>query len=265
MSIKQTGKPARLGPFESLKRGLKLLARRGQRVSEARFRTAIERSPMGIHVFAPDGRPLLSNAAWSELWGLPGGEEADANVFRDEHVRASGLVPYVEEGMGGEAVTTPPLLYDPEAVGREGRKRWFEASIYPVKDDDGRVLEVVLLLEDITERREVQDELEKSEERLRSLVRNAPDIITVLDGDGTIRYQSPAVERILGYGADELLGKDIFDYVHPEDLGFVGATFSGGFDSPGAVSGRLEYRLRHKDGSWRHLEGSRPTCSTPPG
>ncbi len=63
MSIKQTEKLAGFRPFESLKRGLKLLARSGQRVSEARFRTAIERSPLGIHVFAPDGRPLLNNAA----------------------------------------------------------------------------------------------------------------------------------------------------------------------------------------------------------
>ena len=265
MSIKQTEKPANYGPFESLKRGLKLLARRGQRVSEARFRTAIERSPLGIHVFAPDGRPLLSNDAWTELWGLRAGENPDANVFRDEHVRTSGLSPYVEEGVAGASVITPPLLHDPEAVGREGKKRWFEASVYPVKDDSGRVLEVVLLVEDITERREVQDELERSEERLRSLVQNAPDIITVLDADGTIRYQSPAVERILGYGAEEMIGQDIFDYVHPEDLGFVGTTFSGGLSSPGAVSNRLEYRLRHKDGSWRHLEGISTNLLDSPG
>ena len=266
MSIKQKEKPVSYGPFESLKRGLKLLARRGQRVSETRFRTAIERSPLGIHVFAPDGRPLLSNAAWAGLWGLPEGDDAaDANVFRDEHVRLSGLTHYVEEGVAGVAVTTPPLLHDPEVVGREGRKRWFEASVYPVKDDGGRVLEVVLLVEDITERREVQDELEKSEERLRSLVRNAPDIITVLDGSGTIRYHSPAIERILGYGAEELVGKDIFDYVHPEDLGFVGTTFSGGLSSPGAVSNRVEYRLRHKDGSWRSLEGISTNLLDSPG
>ena len=255
MSIKQTEKPERFGPFESLKRGLRLLARRGQRVSEARFRTAIERSPLGIHVFAPNGQPLLSNDAWKELWGRTGDESAGDNVFRDEYVRVSGLAPYVEEGVAGVAATTPPLLYDPEEIGREGKKRWFETSIYPVKDDGGRVLEVVLLVEDVTERREVQDELQRSEERLRSLVKNAPDIITVLDGDGTIRYQSPAIERILGYGVDDLVGQDIFDYVHPEDLGFVGTTFSGGLSVPGTVSGRVEYRLRHKDGSWCPLEG----------
>lgn len=98
----------------------------------------------------------MSNAAWAELWGLPEGQDAgSANVFRDEHDRVSGLAPYVEEGVAGVAVTTTPLLHDPEAVGREGRKRWFEASVYPVKDDGGRVLGVVLLVEDVTERREV--------------------------------------------------------------------------------------------------------------
>ena len=47
------------------------------RVSEKRFRTVIEQSPLSIHVFAPDGRSLLANSSWNELWNLEKGEEPE--------------------------------------------------------------------------------------------------------------------------------------------------------------------------------------------
>jgi PAS domain-containing protein len=63
-----------------------------------------------------------------------------------------------------------------------------------------------------------EEALKESEERFRPLVQNASDIITVLEADGTIRYQSPATERVLGYRPEELVGKNVFDYGHLDDM-----------------------------------------------
>ena len=60
-----------------------------------------------------------------------------------------------------------------------------------------------------------QARLRQSEERFRSLVQYSSDIITILEPDGTISYESPSIERILGYLPDELLGKRLQDFVHP--------------------------------------------------
>ena len=95
--------------------------------------------------------------------------------------------------------------------------------------------------------------LGESERRFRSLVQHASDIITVLEDNGTVRYESPSIERVLGYDAEELVGKNAFEYIHPDELGLASATFAQILETPGAA-GRVEFRFRHKDGSWRWLE-----------
>src|SRR5829696_710690 len=130
------------------------------RESEERFRTLMEQSPLAIHVFAPDGRSLRYNEAWKELWDL---EESSAapNIFVEERVRAAGLVPYLEKGAAGSEGVTDPLLYDPARTGGRGEPRWLRAFVYPVRDGSGRVFEVALTLEDVTERKRAREEHER--------------------------------------------------------------------------------------------------------
>jgi PAS domain S-box-containing protein len=93
----------------------------------------------------------------------------------------------------------------------------------------------------------------ESEVTLRSLVQYTSDIITVMDPSGTIVYQSPAIERILGYRVEELIGANAFEYIHPEDVERVLGVFTQTLES-GGVSPLVEFRFRHADGHWRDLE-----------
>jgi PAS domain S-box-containing protein len=95
--------------------------------------------------------------------------------------------------------------------------------------------------------------LPESEITLRSLVQYTSDIITIMDPNGTIVYQSPAIERLLGYRVEELIGANAFEYIHPEDVERVLGVFVQTLES-GGVSPLVELRFRHADGSWRHLE-----------
>jgi PAS domain S-box-containing protein len=88
---------------------------------------------------------------------------------------------------------------------------------------------------------------------LRSVVRSTSDIIMVLDADGTVSYVNPAVERILGYKAEELTGVEAFGLVHPKDAERAKQTFSEALRTSGDQP-PVEFRLRHADGSWRHVE-----------
>jgi PAS domain S-box-containing protein len=95
--------------------------------------------------------------------------------------------------------------------------------------------------------------LARSEERFRSLAQNVSDVITLIGDDGTVRYQSPAIEAVLGYQPSELVGANILPLVHPDDRPAVVAM------DKAVRAGRerqppLEVRFRHKDGSWRYLE-----------
>jgi diguanylate cyclase (GGDEF)-like protein/PAS domain S-box-containing protein len=109
------------------------------------------------------------------------------------------------------------------------------------------------LLDQATTERLLLVDLQRSEERFRSLVQNASDGVVVLSSDGRVRYKSPAVERILGLPADVGIGQSGLEGVHPEDLPIVQRMLSDVGSSSGSEVGG-EFRLRHADGSWRTLE-----------
>jgi PAS domain-containing protein len=85
---------------------------------------------------------------------------------------------------------------------------------------DGKEESILLSIRDMTERKQVERNIRESEERLRLLIQNTNDIITILSKEGNIIYESESVERILGYKTEERIGKNIFKdpIVHPSDL-----------------------------------------------
>jgi len=95
------------------------------------------------------------------------------------------------------------------------------------------------------------------EELFRLITENAADMIAVVDANGQRLYNSPSYQRVLGYTPEELQSTSSLDQVHPEDRELVKAA------ARDAVAGghgrRIEYRMRHKDGSWRTLESTAST------
>jgi diguanylate cyclase (GGDEF)-like protein/PAS domain S-box-containing protein len=95
--------------------------------------------------------------------------------------------------------------------------------------------------------------LRRSEERFRSLVRNSSDIILILRGDGTIAYESPAVESVLGYPMEARVNREPFEIVHPDDLSRARYLVQDVLGTAGAEAS-AEFRVRHADGSWRTMQ-----------
>jgi len=108
---------------------------------------------------------------------------------------------------------------------------------------------------DITERKQVEEALRSSEEKLRAVIENSPDIIQIVDSEGIIREVSSSVQRILGYKPEELIGRPSIDFVHPDDLQEVAKGFQEALNNPG-VPIVTECRCKHKDGTWRVIEGT---------
>jgi PAS domain S-box-containing protein len=102
-------------------------------------------------------------------------------------------------------------------------------------------------------RRRAEDALILSEQRFRALVQNSSDIITLMDEEGHILYDSPAIERVLGYRMADRLLRRIVDYVHPDDEAAVTALFAAPVDGVPAASSSV-FRARHATGAWVYLE-----------
>jgi PAS domain S-box-containing protein len=101
----------------------------------------------------------------------------------------------------------------------------------------------------------MEEMLKENEERFRLLVQNASDILTVFDQDGTIKFESPAIETMLGYKAEERLGRNISmdPILHPDDRAAKLELLKKAISRPGEnING--EFRLKHKDGSYRTIE-----------
>jgi PAS domain S-box-containing protein len=138
-------------------------------------------------------------------------------------------------------------------ITRDGRVLWIRDEAILVQDREGRPRFWQGVMLDITEQKRAERALQESEQRFRALVQNSSDVITVINADGTIRYVSPAVERLTGYHPEELIGKSIFYYVDSEDLGQGQAMFAELWSRDG-VHPPFEFKVPHKDGTWRYSE-----------
>lgn len=113
------------------------------------------------------------------------------------------------------------------------------------------------LIETITTLEQAQAALRESRERYRTLVDNMHDLLCELDRDGRYLYVSGNYADVLGYQPDELLGRQAFEFVHPDDLAGVVDIFN----SPSG-HGQSVFRYRHQNGEWRWMESTGKAYTT---
>ncbi|ABI56965.1 diguanylate cyclase [Alkalilimnicola ehrlichii MLHE-1] len=138
----------------------------------------------------------------------------------------------------------------------DGTTRWVELSLEPVALGGDPAM--VGTLVDIDRHCALQQELLLSERKYRQLVENVNDIIYTLTPDGRLSYVSPNWPELLGHPVDQVIGRPIARFVHPDDLPgceeFLRRLFLTGKKQSG-----IEYRVRHSDGHWRwHTANASP-------
>ena len=126
-------------------------------------------------------------------------------------------------------------------------------NVSPLRDNEGRLVGAVHVARDITARKRMEEAGRERERRFCALVENAPDCVSLLGPDGRFIYASPAAARINGYSQEEFLQKNAFQIIHPEDLPGVEQAFQRILKDPGPRIS-LEFRLQHRDGSWRWID-----------
>ena len=208
-------------------------------------------APVGLCVLDRDLRWVRINERLAEINGIP----AEAHIGKRVRDLLPELAEAVEPEMRRALETGQPRLnieIVSETPAQPGVKRsWLEQWL-PITDADGRVTGLSIVVEEITKtaRKQAEEALRQSERRFRALTEKAGELITVLDASGIITYNLAGANSTLGYTAEELVGRNAFDLVHPDDLPRMANLFQEGVPQLGKVE-HAEFRVRAKDGSWR--------------
>ncbi|MBI3151234.1 MAG: PAS domain S-box protein [Chloroflexi bacterium] len=219
--------------------------------SEERYRNIVEDMPAMVCRFKADGVLTFINSFYCEYFNMPHDELLGSNLFL--------LVPEAEKELVREKYLSlnkekPFITYEYKTTDGNGRvcwQRWTDRALF---NDKGEIVEYQSVGEDITERKEAEQQLAESEARLRVLIANTGDLIIVIDEEGRIKFASPSSEWILGYQPEEVFGKRFTEWAHPDDLAEIMAAFQSRKQQPGIAPQTIQVRGLHKDGSWRYLE-----------
>lgn len=190
------------------------------RLSEARFRSMVEQSPLAIVIAAVDGTILSANKAWQDLWQVPSERAIGYNILHDQQLTRLGVMPHIKRAFEGEPVTIPVTRYDPAEDGFPGRARWTESFLYPIKTDQGAVREVVIMTEDVTSTRAAEAALRESQERLQIALSAGHMGVWEWNVATNSLHWSNATNVLDNNVADEFditLDQYVHTIVHPED------------------------------------------------
>jgi len=217
----------------------------GACATEPDLKSAVEQLPFDLLILDRNLNVTYANAGAVRSSGLAGGIVNSS---------ALTLTPTKELPRGVYLRALEGCHYHDEAVQSStpaAPLRCFEINVQPLRDASG-IVGLVVLSDEVSERRLLSSP-HVSERRLRALTENARDIITVAAPDGRLQFVSGGVRNVLGYTSEERHQSSIFDAAHPDDAPALRARYerltAGEIDKFS-----LEYRVRHKDGTYRWLE-----------
>lgn len=167
--------------------------------------------------------------------------------------KMSGLIDFVFHGTSIQQALSD-LLRDGVWKGevsftKNGQTFHLLESVQYVHDTEGNKIGFLAIGHDITKKKQAEERLKESESFYRSLIANSLDGIILVDSDGRISFASPSIKNVLGFDAEEITGKNSFEFVHPEDIAWAFESFQKEVDENPEIK-FITVRLLKKDGNW---------------
>ena len=197
------------------------------RISEERYRTIINNIEDGYYEVDTTGNMTFCNPAAAKMLG-----------YRQDELIGLNNQQYMNHENSQKVFSTfnkvfrtgqPTKTFDWELIRRDGGKLIVETSVSLIRDTKEKPVGFRGIFRDITERKQAEEALRESEERYRTLVENASDIVFRLDNTGHITLVNPAALRIMGYEEKEIIGRHYPTFIRSdmqeEAMKFFGRQF----------------------------------------
>jgi len=138
---------------------------------------------------------------------------------------------------------------------KDGTVDWVRWEMHPWFESGDAIGGVILFSEVITGRKLAEQEVRRISQYFQSLILKAPDGFVLITGEGKFSFISPAARKMLGYTPEDFVADDPASLTHPDDLQEVISQLQQIFGNP-AYSPTLQYRFRHRNGTWRWIEST---------
>lgn len=227
------------------------------RMSEERFQQVVENAGEWVWEVNADGLYTYANPIVEKILGYKPEEIINKKHFYDflipdvkDEVKARVLEIFSKKEKIKEFLN--------ENLHKNGKIVILETNGVPILDKQNNLLGYRGVDKDITERKEAEVNLRKSEEKFRTITEQISDIVFITDSKGIISYISPAAKNILGYEISEMIGKHFTEMLEEKNYNKVMYKFEHGIQ--GKLSAKnYELKVKRKDGSLIYVEvnGSR--------
>ncbi|HEY9363826.1 MAG TPA: PAS domain S-box protein [Chitinophagaceae bacterium] len=214
---------------------------------QLRYQATILENVSDIIVFTElDGTIKTCNGIAENFYGVKKDEVTGKNV---KEIVSLDYGHVTRDDAIGELFSNGIWKGEAAFTNKKGEKKYLLNTISLVKNERGENIGILTLGRDVTERKMAERQLEQSELFYRNLIANSLDGILIVNEDGIIRFSTSAVQNILGYSSSDILGKNCFSYVHPDDLAKSIGAFKNEVEEKSVLKS-LVVRLLTKDGSW---------------
>src|SRR3954466_13630732 len=158
--------------------------------------TLLDSIEEGVVVYDLNFRYQIFNRYMERLSGMRAEDVIGRDAFSlFPHLEVNGVDKLLCRARNGEVVRSPDVPYHVPATDKSG---WVVGQYSPIKDLDGKIVGIVGIIQDVTERKRAEDAVGPSERWFRSIIENSSEMVLVVDVDGTMKYASPSCKRVLG-------------------------------------------------------------------